>query len=90
MVRPHGQLGVATSLVQLIFRAHFIEGLDIGNTDILVAIAAAQGLDPYAIRTFLTSGEGIEFVHAENLHAHRLGINGVPCFLIDGDQAIAG
>jgi predicted DsbA family dithiol-disulfide isomerase len=39
---------------------------------------------------FLNSGEGTEFVHAENLHAHRLGINGVPCFLIDGDQAIAG
>ncbi|OYY01320.1 MAG: disulfide bond formation protein DsbA [Acidocella sp. 35-58-6] len=90
LVRHIAPLGVATSLVHLIFRAHFIEGLDIGNTDILVAIAAAQGLDPYAIRTFLTSGEGIEFVHAENLHAHRLGINGVPCFLIDGDQAIAG
>ncbi|OYV31525.1 MAG: disulfide bond formation protein DsbA [Acidocella sp. 20-61-6] len=90
LVRHIAPLGVATSLVHFIFRAHFIEGLDIGNTDILVAIAAAQGLDPYAIRAFLTSGEGIEFVHAENLHAHRLGINGVPCFLIDGDQAIAG
>ncbi|MDR3520103.1 MAG: DsbA family oxidoreductase [Acidocella sp.] len=90
LVRHIAPLGIANSLVHLIFRAHFIEGLDIGNTDILTAIAAAQGLDPIAIRKFLTSGEGIEFVHAENLHAHRLGINGVPCFLIDGDQAIAG
>ncbi|MDE8348045.1 MAG: DsbA family oxidoreductase [Acidocella sp.] len=90
LVRHIAPLGIANSLVHLIFRAHFIEGLDIGNTDILTAIAAAQGLDPITIRKFLTSGEGIEFVHAENLHAHRLGINGVPCFLIDGDQAIAG
>jgi predicted DsbA family dithiol-disulfide isomerase len=29
-------------------------------------------------------------VHAENLRAHRLGINGVPCFVIAGGHAIAG
>ncbi len=29
-------------------------------------------------------------VHAENLRAHRLGINGVPCFVIGGRHAIAG
>jgi predicted DsbA family dithiol-disulfide isomerase len=29
-------------------------------------------------------------VHADNLRAHRLGINGVPCFVIDGRHAIAG
>ncbi|HZH45323.1 MAG TPA: DsbA family protein, partial [Roseococcus sp.] len=30
------------------------------------------------------------WVHLENLRAHRLGINGVPCFLVDGQHAIAG
>ena len=29
-------------------------------------------------------------MHAENLRAHRLGINGVPCFVIAGRHAIAG
>jgi predicted DsbA family dithiol-disulfide isomerase len=90
LIRHIAPLGIANSLVQLIFRAHFIEGLDIGNPDILAAIAATQGLDTQVTLAFLASGEGTEFVHAENLHAHRLGINGVPCFLIDGDQAIAG
>jgi predicted DsbA family dithiol-disulfide isomerase len=90
LIRHIAPLGIANTLVQLIFRAHFIEGLDIGNPEILAAIAATQGLDPQVSMAFLNSGEGTEFVHAENLHAHRLGINGVPCFLIDGDQAIAG
>ncbi|HQU05584.1 MAG TPA: DsbA family oxidoreductase, partial [Acidocella sp.] len=90
LIRHVAPLGIANALVHLIFRAHFIEGLDIGNTDVLTAIADTQGLEPIAIRAFLLSGEGTEFVHAENLHAHRLGINGVPCFLIDTDQAIAG
>jgi predicted DsbA family dithiol-disulfide isomerase len=90
LIRHIAPLGIANTLVQLIFRAHFIEGLDIGNPEILAAIAATQGLDTQVTLAFLNSGEGTEFVHAENLHAHRLGINGVPCFLIDGDQAIAG
>jgi len=29
-------------------------------------------------------------VHSENLRAHRLGINGVPCFVVGGKHAIAG
>ena len=29
-------------------------------------------------------------MHADNLRAHRLGINGVPCFVISGRHAIAG
>ena len=31
-----------------------------------------------------------EAVHADNLRAHRLGINGVPCFVVQGRHAIAG
>ena len=29
-------------------------------------------------------------MHADNLRAHRLGINGVPCFVVEGTHAIAG
>jgi predicted DsbA family dithiol-disulfide isomerase len=90
LVRYAGKFGVGDALVDRIFKAHFIEGLDIGNHGTLAALGAKQGLDPAAAEAFLASSDGTEFVHAENLHAHRLGINGVPCFLIDGEHAIAG
>ena len=32
----------------------------------------------------------MDAVHADNLRAHRLGINGVPCFIVAGRHAIAG
>ena len=32
----------------------------------------------------------MDAIHADNLRAHRLGINGVPCFVISGRHAIAG
>ena len=76
--------------MQRIFHAHFVDGADIGNQLTLTALAAEQGMDPVTTALFLASTEGTEAVHSENLHAHRLGINGVPCFLIDGEHAIAG
>ncbi len=90
LIRYAQPFGTADRLVDKIFRAHFIDGQDIGAHSVLVQLAAAQGMDARATGLFLASSEGTEFVHAENLHAHRLGINGVPCFLIDGEHAIAG
>jgi predicted DsbA family dithiol-disulfide isomerase len=90
LVRHAARFGASDILVDRIFNAHFIDGADIGNHALLAKLAAEQGMDPYATEDFLNSMEGTEFVHSENLHAHRLGINGVPCFLIDGEHAIAG
>ena len=56
----------------------------------MAAIAAACGLEPQPVRRFLASEEEADSVHADNLRAHRLGINGVPCFVVSGRHAIAG
>lgn len=90
LVREAARTGLANRLVPRIFAAHFVEGLDIGSHAVLTTLASEVGMEVEEVRRFLDSGEGTEFVHAENLHAHRLGINGVPCFLIDGENAIAG
>ncbi|WP_298281055.1 DsbA family oxidoreductase [Acidocella sp.] len=90
LVREAARAGMATPLVERIFAAHFIEGQDIGSHAVLATLAAESGIDAAQAAEFLASGEGAEAVHAENLHAHRLGINGVPCFLIEGEHAIAG
>ena len=90
LVRFATQAARAEDLVLAIFQAYFCAGADIGDTDTLAKVAASVGLDPVAARRFLTSDVAVEQIHADNLHAHRLGINGVPCFVIDGSSAIAG
>jgi predicted DsbA family dithiol-disulfide isomerase len=90
LVRHAARFGAADALVDRIFSAHFIDGADIGSHALLAKLAAEQGMDGPATEAFLAASDGTEFVHSENLHAHRLGINGVPCFLIDGEHAIAG
>ena len=90
MVRWAGRFGAADAMVEALFSAYFTEGVDIGDVATLITLAAQLGLDPVAARRFLATGAEIEGVHADNLRAHRLGINGVPCFVIGGRHAIAG
>jgi len=90
LVRWGDRFGAATTLVEALFAAHFIDGRDIGDMHVLTDVAAACGLDGSATLRFLLSAAEADAIHAENLRAHRLGINGVPCFVIGGRHAIAG
>ena len=90
LVRWAGRFGAADPMVDALFETYFTAGADLGDPAVLAAVAAGQGLDPAAARRFLSSASEVEAVHADNLRAHRLGINGVPCFVIAGHHAIAG
>ncbi len=90
LVRYAAREGLADAIVDTLFHAYFAEGADLGHGDTLVHLAARIGLEPSGAHRFLDGGAEADAVHAENLRAHRLGINGVPCFLIGGRHAIAG
>jgi len=90
LVRYATRYGHADAVAEALFSVHFTEGYDIGDHAVLVAIAKACGLDPAGTKAFLASEEEADGVHADNLRAHRLGINGVPCFVIGGRHANAG
>ncbi len=90
LVRWAANFGRADELVEAIFAAHFTDGRDIGDPVVLSAIAASCGLRASSARAFLASTAEMDGVHADNLRAHRLGINGVPCFVVGGSHAIAG
>lgn len=90
LVREASKLGMADAVVMQIFEAHFVEGLDIGNSAVLAALAGRSGMDEAKAFRFLEQNDDAELVYAENLRAHRLGINGVPCFIIGGEHAISG
>ena len=90
LVRFADRQGLADAAVHALFDAYFCEGQDIGDQAALAAIAEGLGLNGVATRRFLSGQQEAEAVHADNLRAHRLGINGVPCFVVQGRHAIAG
>ena len=90
LVRFAARYGCADAMVEALFSAHFTDGRDIGDPSVLIGVAEAVGLDGLAVQRFLPTDDETDLVHADNLRAHRLGINGVPCFVIGGRHAIAG
>lgn len=89
-VRWAARFGSGREVVEGLFTAHFTDGYDIGDPAVLRAVVASCNLDLPAFTAFLQTDEDVELVHADNLRAHRLGINGVPCFVVAGRHAIAG
>jgi predicted DsbA family dithiol-disulfide isomerase len=77
-------------LLDGLFRAYFEEGLDTGDLDVLIGIAAAAGLPEDEARHFLLGADEREMVLAEDQLARRQGINGVPCFIFNGRFALSG
>jgi predicted DsbA family dithiol-disulfide isomerase len=82
--------GNQTEIVDELFFRYFTKGVDIGDIDALVIIATDCGLDGEETRTFLESGAEADAVLAEHNLAQRIGINGVPCFILDGRYAVSG
>ncbi len=74
-------------VVESLFARYFIEGADIGSLSTLARLAELAGLDA---ERFLQSDEGVEEVKAEEAAGHRLGIRGVPYFLLNNTYGISG
>jgi predicted DsbA family dithiol-disulfide isomerase len=73
-----------------LFRAYFEDGLDIGNLEVLTDSARRAGLDQQLAHKYLQSDEGRQEVVASDVYARRLGINGVPCFIVNRKYAVSG
>lgn len=77
-------------IVNTLFNAYFEQGLDIGDRHVLVNISNATGFDFKLVKSFLDSEDGINEVKVEELKAKKMGINAVPCFVINDKFYISG
>lgn len=87
--REHGA-DVQRALGERLFRAHFAEGGDIGDAELLATLAAECGIDAGRVRALLASGEGTDEVRREIATAQELGITAVPTFVFDDRYAVQG
>jgi predicted DsbA family dithiol-disulfide isomerase len=85
-----GQDGRQDALVEALFRAYFMEGRNIGDHAAMADIAEATGLDRARVEALLSGGEGSAEVAEELARSRRLGVNGVPTFVIGGVPVMSG
>jgi predicted DsbA family dithiol-disulfide isomerase len=82
--------GRGAAAVEALFTAYFEEAIDIGDEARLVAIGAGLGLGEAEIRAALRDEALHEAVAGQEREAGRLGIGGVPFFIIDGRWSVSG
>ena len=90
LVSLAGEHGVQNAMLEVLFRAYFCDGEDVGDVDLLAHAAASVGLDADHVREYLTGDEGRAAVEQELQWGYAAGISGVPCFILERELAMPG
>lgn len=92
VIRWAGGVGadVQNRIVSRLFALYFEEGANIGDHQVLAKAAGEAGMDETLVLDLLASDRDVADVAAEIGIAQRIGVTGVPCFIIDHKQGVMG
>lgn len=82
--------GLQDEMVERLFRLYFVEGGDLCDKVALADAAAAIGMERPVVERLLASDADVAEVQREIDAARRIGITGVPTFIIDSRYAVVG
>jgi len=78
------QFNLGNEVKEKIYQSYFVDGLDIGNLDILINIAKQNNISEKLFKEFINE-KNIELVNFKMSDAREKNINGVPFFKIGKD-----
>ena len=90
LIRYANGMPQCDAIIERLFVRYFAEGRPIDNTDALIQIAVEAGLNENDATTYLLGAENLIEVRQEDSAARRLGIQGVPCFIINNQFSLSG
>jgi predicted DsbA family dithiol-disulfide isomerase len=90
LIRWSHPAGKQHDVAERLFMAYWNEGKDIGDRKVLLDIAATAGLNSAEIATKFEENVDVDIVRAEVEQASRMGITGVPCFILGRKQGVMG
>ena len=82
--------GDADALVERLFAAQFLDGRDVGDAAELARLAADCGEDEAAALAYLRTEEDADAVRAGFDRAQRMGVTGVPFYILAGRYGVGG
>ena len=90
LIRMALENGRQDEMKERLMRAYFTEGEPIGDRETLARLAAEVGLTEEAARAALAGGRYSSEVRGDEHTAARLGIRGVPFFVLDRRFGVSG
>jgi predicted DsbA family dithiol-disulfide isomerase len=85
-----GASGVQDAVVEALFRAYFCEGANFSDQTKLIEVGVSAGLDIAELTRFFDSDKGVTEVREEEERVRRLGISGVPFYVINEELSFSG
>jgi predicted DsbA family dithiol-disulfide isomerase len=82
--------GVQRELLTAVNEAYFAQARQVFDHDVISDVAAGAGLDPAAVREVLDGDAWADEVREDEAQAQRLGISGVPFFVLDMRLGVSG
>ena len=77
-------------VVDLLFKAYFVEGRDIGDREVLADIADTAEMDAALVTRLLESDADVDDIRARDAHSRQMGVTSVPTFIVAGQHAVPG
>ena len=77
-------------ILESLFYSYFIEGKDIGQIEELVIIAKHHNLNEQEANHYLSSIQDKAELLEEAVNAKKMGVKGVPCFIINNKYVLFG
>jgi predicted DsbA family dithiol-disulfide isomerase len=90
LIRWAGLEGRQTAAVSRLFKAYFVDGEDIGDHEVLLAIATGIGMDREMTGRLLAGDADLADIRARDEHARSRGVTGVPTFLLANRHVLPG
>lgn len=90
LVRFANSFGCQADVVEALFKAYFVDGLDIGDVEVLLDIGARFDLPLGRLAKHLANDAAVDGIQRDNARAGHMGITGVPAIVIDQAFALAG
>ena len=79
-----------TYVVDLLFKAYFVDGRDIGSAEVLADIADTAEMDAGMVTRLLDTDEDLTSIRERDAHSRKMGISSVPTFIVAQQHAVPG
>ncbi len=79
-----------TFVVDLLFKAYFVDGRDIGDHEVLADIADTAEMDAGVVTKLLGSDNDVADIRKRDTHSREMGVSSVPTFIVANQHAVPG
>jgi predicted DsbA family dithiol-disulfide isomerase len=90
LIRHAEAKGTERAFVLGLFRGYFLEAKNIGDANVLAALAAPHGFSPDEVLALVGDSAELAQTRSDAQEAAEGGVRGVPLFIFDGRRVLSG